>query len=69
MLDLDTIGYYLYMAEQENRSRESKQAAESEQVSQKPSDRVSTFRSAEALAFAPHGGYNKGCGAAVKIHR
>ena len=26
MIDLDTIGYYLYMEEQENRSRELKQA-------------------------------------------
>lgn len=69
MIDLDTIGYYLYMEEQENRSRESKQAAESEQASQEPPDRVSTFRSAEALAFAAGGGYNKGCGAAAKIHR
>ena len=34
MLDLETIGYYLYMEEQENRSRELKQAAEREQAPQ-----------------------------------
>ena len=34
MLELETIGYYLYMEEQENRSRELKQAAESEQAPQ-----------------------------------
>ena len=35
MIALDTIGYYLYMEHQENRSRESKQAVESEQASQR----------------------------------
>lgn len=34
MLDIETIGYYLYMEEQENRSRELKQAGEREQASQ-----------------------------------
>lgn len=34
MLDLETIGYYLYMEEQENRSRELKLAREREQASQ-----------------------------------
>lgn len=34
MIDLETIGYYLYMEEQENRSRELKQAGEREQTSQ-----------------------------------
>lgn len=34
MLDLETIGYFLYMEEQENRSRELKQAAEREQAPQ-----------------------------------
>lgn len=45
MIDLDTIGYYLYMEEQENRSRELKQAVESELAPQEEQGQdISAFR-------------------------